>query len=233
MSFDFQSNPALVEARARATSGRDRALAQIQEGRRQALINFGSQDVARGVLGANDPTVAAISSDPDKSNSVLAQIARGNRDTVNATDEALNQDNLFYSGHRAKTLANLATEKLRSESAAEAALRQQLSGFTGDQGSAEEQYRQAIADAQQGAYGSALDQALQYGIGPAEAAPPPGPPGAPPPPPPPGAPAARRAQGRVGHAAHALMRPPRPPRRRPAGGHARGVRGHVAQGVQP
>lgn len=177
MSFNFQADPDLQLARAQATSGRDRALAQIQEARRQALVNFGSADVARGVLGANDPTLAAISADPDRSNSVLAQIARGNRQAVDQAEAGYSSgSNLFYSGARAKGLTDLASDKVRQESEAQQQLQAALSGFNTQQAGAEEEYRNAIQGAQTGAYQRALDEALQYGIGPAPPPePPPGP----------------------------------------------------------
>lgn len=228
MSFDFQSDPELARIRAEATAGRDRQLAQVREARRQALINFGSPELARAVLGNDDPTIAAIGNNPNASNSILAQINRANEGAVDQAEAGYSSgSNLFYSGARAKGLADLAQSKVRQQADAEAQLRQQLSGFTGAEAAAEEDMRSAISGAQSGAYERAMQQALDYGIGPTGDEPgggPPGPPGGPPTPKdlaakqPPRRPAPRRPTPRA--MARAVQRPrqtvqaprPRPPR---------------------
>lgn len=185
IDYGYQNDPQLVQARAAAEAGLGSAKAQALEARRKLMIQFGSPEIAKRILGADDPTVAAISGDPANSASVLGRMTQAYNQNVQQTDADLNSGGLFFSGHRGKLLTGLANQRQQQEVDAQRSLEDQLSGISSGLSGAEGAYRDALLAGDQGAYERAQAQALDYGLGPsapeAPGAPPPGPPGAPPP----------------------------------------------------
>lgn len=229
MNFSYQDDPMRVQARAAAEAGLTGAKARALEAKRKAVLAFGDPELARRVLGADDPTVAAISGDPNQSASVIGRLRKGYNDQVAQTEEDLNANNLFFGGHRGKLLTDLATQHQQQQVDAQRGLEGQLSGISEGLSGAEGAYRDAVMSGEQGAYQRAQDRALQYGIGPQAPDAPPGPPGTPPPapaphPPPPGHQPPldqflqRHARQQVVQQARRLVRPRRPalPGGRPA-----------------
>jgi hypothetical protein len=99
---------------------------------RSLLMGFGSQEMARKILGANDPSIAGISDAPGGM-STLAQLHRGYDQNVHNTDESLNRSNLFYSGYRGTQDANLAYNYGLGRFNAEQALQKALDAITGSE----------------------------------------------------------------------------------------------------
>lgn len=112
-SIDY--DPALVQIRASNTRNLGQAQAAALAGRRKTLQDFGDPLLAKSLLGENDPTLASISSDPEKSTSVLARLARTYQDRTKQNDEELNQGNLWYSGYRGNVLKGIAQDRATDE----------------------------------------------------------------------------------------------------------------------
>jgi hypothetical protein len=82
------------------------------DAQKKLLLGFGSKELARKLLGANDPFIDTISDDPANSFSVLANLRRRYDTTVANTNQLLNKGNLFFGGYRGKELGRLGTENL-------------------------------------------------------------------------------------------------------------------------
>lgn len=107
----IDTDPALVQIRAANARNLGQAQAAALEGRRKALQDFGDPLLASSLLGANDPTLASISSDPEKSTSVMARLARTYQARTKQNEEQLNQGNLWYSGYRGNVLKGIAQDQ--------------------------------------------------------------------------------------------------------------------------
>ena len=94
-----------------AESGSDQA--GTLDKQKQLLLGFGSKELARKLLGENDPFVNSISDDPSNSFSVLANLRRRYDQTVANTNQLLNKQNLWFSGYRGKQLGEMATANLQ------------------------------------------------------------------------------------------------------------------------
>jgi len=133
-SFDYSSYPALQDFLAMGEPSK----AAFDEQKKNALIGFGSQELARKYFG-NDPFIQSISDNPDTSFSTLAKENRNYRDTGIGTDESLNQQNLYFSGYRGKALGDLAYQHLQNINQGTQGLQNQFAGW-------DQQYAQALRD---------------------------------------------------------------------------------------
>lgn len=123
----YNYDPALAAIAAQSGSDVAQAETAALEQKRKALLALGSSDLARSVLGAGDPTLSAISDNPDTSTSALARIGKFYRDqTVQANDQ-WNAANLWYSTARTKGLGDLAHNQVVDTADAVASAQDQLS----------------------------------------------------------------------------------------------------------
>ena len=175
-AYDYSSDPILQAIRAGGIRSRANAEAAALAGRKQLAIQFGD---ATGIVDDTNTAKAA----KDNPFSSLAEIMRGYGRSVTSTDEALNKDNLFYSGHRGVELSRLLEDRQRQEYGARGAAQQQLTGITSELARALEDATLRDAQAESDAKDRALQQALLYGVDPGVGGPltPPAPPPAPPP----------------------------------------------------
>lgn len=92
--------------RTRATNAKNAAIKQL-------LLGYGSVELAKKFLDANDPLLATISADPEKSMSFLAQSTKGFNEGNRQIDESSNQPglNLFFSSARAGNLKENAYQR--------------------------------------------------------------------------------------------------------------------------
>jgi len=182
MQFGYQDDPFLVQGRAAAEASLAGAKGRGLEAKRRLLIQLGNPELAKQILGANDPTIAAMANDPM---STYAQIKKGYEGNVLQADEGYSANNLFYGTTRGKGLADLANQRQMQEAGALQAAQGGIEGINENLAGAEAAYREALLSGEQGAYQRAQDRALEFGIGPE---PPQAPPGGEPPPGPPQAP---------------------------------------------
>lgn len=147
---DWQNDPALLGIKAAQDQALANAKAGYEQQRRNALIGFGSQALARQYLG-NDPIVDTISDNPDTSNSTLAQLAYGYRQAQYQSNEADNENNLWYSGARGAHLGALGraheTDVANAAAQVQQALDEIARGILGAQGAHDTAISQAQADA--------------------------------------------------------------------------------------
>jgi hypothetical protein len=159
--FNADTDPIVAWTKAANEAAIKTALRGSLDEQERMLLGYGSQELARSVLGAVDPslrgdptiapTIAAISDNPDTSTSMLARLARSYRDVTAANEDAMNKNNLFYSGYRVKRLGDLSysnqTNLADAASRAQDALRQIAAGVLGVRNSAQDRLLQAIENA--------------------------------------------------------------------------------------
>lgn len=123
MNISYESDPVL--ARIRALGGQDvaNARSQAEALRKQAIIDSGLTDVG-AEIGVDPTTIQAAAANPF---STRATIERTGQERGRELDESLNQQNLFYGGHRATQLSDLA----RSQAEAMAGLNTDIRGLLG------------------------------------------------------------------------------------------------------
>lgn len=149
--FDPSTDPMVAAVQAANAAAMTQMRAKAKEQQRQMLIGYGSQELAKKVLGADDPTIGSISHNPNTSTSTLARIARGYRETVASNEEQLNKANLFYGGYRLKRLGDLSYQNQAQQADAAQQMQAALQGIQ-DQIAAEHQsesdrYLQSLSDA--------------------------------------------------------------------------------------
>lgn len=159
-AYNYAADPILQELRSGAISDIGDAKRALVEGQRRELLRVGAKSVAQRVLGANDPTVAAVSDDPDTSTSALARIKKQTRDYTIGADDDLNKANLYYSSNRLNTLSEIQKQGLTAEGDTIAGLEDTLSGLEGGYVSAVDAINQRIRQAEQEAYMRSLLMAI-------------------------------------------------------------------------
>lgn len=149
------------------------------------LLGYGSQSVARQILeklAASDPRLASeigsvdaftgatdaqgnpvISDNPDRSTSILAQLARAYRTEGRNLDEGFNDKGLFFSGARAGALNDLGYQHQVDAATQRQGLEEKLTAAALGLTNADMDSEQRYLDAYQNAYRDALDEALKYG----------------------------------------------------------------------
>lgn len=178
MQFGYQDDPILVAQRAAAEASLAGAKSRGKEAQRRLLIQLGNPELARQILGADDPTLAQITGGPT---STMGRIKTGYEQGVRHAEEGFNAPgvNAFYSSARGKGLSELAQQRQMQEFDALQAAQGGLSNISEGLAGAEAAYREALISGDTGAYERAQQRALEFGIGPEPAAepggePPPG-----------------------------------------------------------
>jgi hypothetical protein len=104
MAVSYESDPVLARIRALNQQTLANAQAEAESIKKKAVIDTGLADVGAQV-GVDAGTLEAARSNPF---SAAALLARESAERGRSLDEQLNQGNLFYSGHRANQLGELA-----------------------------------------------------------------------------------------------------------------------------
>lgn len=165
--YDYSGDPVLAgirnSATSRVTGSRGKALGD----KRNLLLRLGDKNLARSVLGEGDPLLAQFGDAPTES-SLLGQLANAYKNTVETRERSLNNQNLFYGGHRIKQLGDLATENTTDR---DNLFNQTMHGdggldavdewLRGEEGT----YRDTIRGGEDDAYDRAVQWALKMGLG--------------------------------------------------------------------
>lgn len=145
----YQTDPILAQIQAAGLRNVGDAEAAAKEQTWNALLGFGSQELARKVLG-NDPRIQTISDDPNTSFSTLAQIGRAYHDNVRHSDDTDNAANLFYSSARIGHLADESYHNQSNIATATAAVQNRLSqiqdALLAAKQAASDRYLQGLSD---------------------------------------------------------------------------------------
>lgn len=157
---DYASDPVLNKIKAMQNAALFGTRSDVQRQQRDLLLNLGSRDLAKSVLGDKDPIYGLVSEDPETSLSTFARIAHDYGQTVHASDEDLNSNNLFYSGYRGKVLGDLARQQTTAKNDAAAQVQAQLGGLTRVLTGAEQDYQNAMMSAESDAYMRAMEAAF-------------------------------------------------------------------------
>lgn len=165
-AYNLDTDPVVAQIKAANAQGLGQQDAAALEGKRNLLLGFGSQEIARQLLGMNDPTIGAISDNPDTSQSTLGRINRSFREQGHQTDESLNKANLFYSGTRVKALSDLGYAQQSSIADATSALREKLAQIDQAVTDAQSAARDREIQARNDALNRAVQFASQYGVDP-------------------------------------------------------------------
>jgi hypothetical protein len=140
-------------------------LAGLSAQEKSELLRFGDPNLASKILGLgkDDPFIRSISSNPDTSFSTLAQLAKAYRDNSGRFNEAENNNNLWYSGHRVKGLGELAYANNKNVDSATQTVQGNLTKINQGRIAAQQAYDQARVAAEQGAYDRAISLAGSQG----------------------------------------------------------------------
>lgn len=111
MTVSYESDPVLARIRALATQNVGNAETEAAAIRKQAVIDTGLSDVGREI-GLDESTLGAAAANPF---SAIANLRRDSTRRGLDLDESLNQQNLFWSGHRANQLGDLARNTAEAE----------------------------------------------------------------------------------------------------------------------
>jgi hypothetical protein len=122
-SYSFDADPILNQVAALSTMTDENARQATGKIQQQATIDYGNQ--ALGTYYGGPDTGLAAAQNP---NSVAAQIARSYGQNLGTLENQLNDQNLFYSGYRAKQLGDLAGQRERLDQGAASDLQKLLSG---------------------------------------------------------------------------------------------------------
>lgn len=159
--YDTSGDPILAKIHAITATARANAQGNAIMQRNQLAVALGD---ATGIT--DDPNYAdAAAHNP---NSILAQLLKGYGDTVHSHDEALNKDNLFYSGTRAKTLTDDANDYQGQQYTARSGALASLSGIGSDLATALSGADSQDEQGLEAAYGRAQASALANGIDPGQ-----------------------------------------------------------------
>lgn len=103
----YVADPALQMVLANSQADLGTARAQADERRKMLLLDYGDPKLAETFYGKDAGYIGSIGANP---HSALKRLATGYGRTVRDADQAMNKQNLWYSGFRAKTLADLAND---------------------------------------------------------------------------------------------------------------------------
>lgn len=180
VNIDYANDPGYLATQAENQRARADAARGYLDSLKQALLGFGSAQLARDTFGKVRPDLEKylgyqldlepyFSSfqgvdNPDTGFSQVAQFERGSRDQRAAAIQALNQGNLFYSGAAAKALNDFDYQKQATYNKMLADLQGQLGGFGSSFLNALNSARSGDIAAAQDAYSRAVQQALSGSI---------------------------------------------------------------------
>lgn len=159
---DWQLDAGYLDTTSRASADLEGARARTLEGQRALLLGLGDSNLATQLLGADDPTVAAVGANPF---SQMAQLKRAYAERQQGTTENLNKQGLLYSGARAKALTDLTTAEQGDVYSAQASAMDQLTRLRDGLTGAETGYRDTLAAAASAAKERAQAEAIAYGYG--------------------------------------------------------------------
>lgn len=153
IDVNYESDPVLARIRALGQQNVANAESEAAALRKQAVIDTGLADVG-AELGLDAATLQAARENPL---SVAARLANEARLRESQLNESLNQQNLFFSGHRGTQLGELARSQMAEQADLTRDLRAALGGI--DQGVLEA--RQAASLDEQGAMEAAAEAMRQ------------------------------------------------------------------------
>jgi hypothetical protein len=181
VSTEFQTqynfDPVLAKLSALGEMSIANARTEAANAKKQALIDAGSEEIARGV-GADENTLSAAKANPF---STQAELMKQYQDRQRQMDESLNANNLFYSGERVRQMGELERGRAQAETQFGGNLRGLLSSIDAQLQAAEEAELMRQIEAQIASAGSGGGYMGPVGGGGGGAPTPPG--GAPLPPP--------------------------------------------------
>lgn len=166
---NYLDDPVLLQQEANDTTANQNADSSALKAREQLLAQLGDSGLASSVLGSSDPTLGAISDDPNTSTSILARLARAYQTTKDTNDDQLNKGNLFYSSDRADVLNDAAKDYTTSQADAIASAQSGLDNISAQLANVKNQSSQADQQALADAYARYLAAVNAH---PASAAPP-------------------------------------------------------------
>lgn len=133
-AFDLNADPVLQQVQAQMASANSMANASALSQEEQALLQLGDPALAKSILGANDPMLAAIGNNPE---SQYAQLHRQYGQQLRQFDTSIDPS-LVNSGYRVEQEGNMA-QGLQD------ALAQAASGFQNEYQGIKNQLAQALA----------------------------------------------------------------------------------------
>jgi hypothetical protein len=95
--YDLATDPGLQQIQSLVGLSNEQAKAGALKQRQNLVLAYGDPGVAHAVLGADDPIAAAAAQNPT---STVAQLGQSRDRNLKTLDDALNADNLDYSGYR-------------------------------------------------------------------------------------------------------------------------------------
>jgi hypothetical protein len=137
------------------------ARARKLERQKQLLLAFGSQEMARKLLG-DDPFVNTVSADPYTSMSTLGLSRRAEIDQSRDTTEQMNQSNLFFSSARGQSLAEIARQRMLRDYQATNEFQSGLGALNDEYSGMEAQIMAQRRAAEQEAYNRAIQDAIAH-----------------------------------------------------------------------
>lgn len=160
LDVNYESDPVLAKIKALGTKSVGDAEAEAEALRKQAVIDTGLADIG-AEIGLDAATLQAARENPL---SVAQRLTREGRLRGNELDESLNQQNLFWSGHRGTQLANLAQSQMEEQANLARDLRAALGGIDAGvleaRNAAALQEQDALGDAAARAQQAAMEQAF-------------------------------------------------------------------------
>lgn len=157
-AWDATTDPLLQGLQSQQTQDLNTLAAQNLANKKRVLLGFGSQELARKMLG-DDPFVGLVSNNPDTSSSTLAQSAYAYRKGVQGFNESENEGNLFYGGGRGVGLRDMAHANLIDIANQTQGVEQQLSGYDESFSAAQRAAAQNYWNAAMQQYGNFLGSA--------------------------------------------------------------------------
>jgi hypothetical protein len=153
VSTEFQTqynfDPVLAKLSALGEMSIANARTEAANAKKQALIDAGSEEIARGV-GADENTLGAAKANPF---STQATLMKEYQDRQRQMDENLNANNLFYSGERIRQMGELERGRAQAETQFGGNLRGLLSSIDAQLQAAEEAELMRVIEAQIAAAG--------------------------------------------------------------------------------
>lgn len=158
--LNYSSDPVLRDVISGGESQLSAGRARKLERQKQLLLAFGSQEMARKLLG-DDPFVNTVSADPYTAMSSLALSRRAEIDQSRDATEQLNANgNLFFSSHRGQTLAEVARQRMLRDYQATNEVQSGLGALNDEYTGLEAQVMAARRAAEQEAYSRAIQEAI-------------------------------------------------------------------------
>jgi hypothetical protein len=181
VSTEFQTqynfDPVLAKLSALGEMSIANARTEAANAKKQALIDAGSEEIARGV-GADENTLSAAKANPF---STQAELMKQYADRQRQMDEQLNASNLFYSGERVRQMGELERGRAQAETQFGGNLRGLLSSIDAQLQAAEEAELMRQIEAQIASAGRSPQYSGGFGGGGGTTTPPGATPLAPPP----------------------------------------------------